>query len=199
MKKRVIGIYCIKNKVNNRCYIGQSDNIFLRWKQHQIALNNGNGNSKLQKDWDKYGSQNFQFLIIEETAYDQYELNSRESFYANQHNVWEHGYNEAKLLDYSCLNDTEIEERKLEVLKRLAPRKDCTFLFKGVCESLNLTTDELAIIFKNISEDEMEEHGIYLNLNIVYSYKSDYSTIEVFSWEKHLEDLKKIDDLYNSL
>ena len=44
-----IGIYVIKNIVNNKCYIGQSQNIETRIREHKYLLrNNKYGNLKIQ-------------------------------------------------------------------------------------------------------------------------------------------------------
>lgn len=61
------GIYCIKNKVNEKYYIGSTSTTFEeRWKTHKWELkNNRHGNSLLQRAWNKYGEDNFEFSIIE--------------------------------------------------------------------------------------------------------------------------------------
>lgn len=62
----ICGIYKIKNQINNKVYIGQSIDIYTRWYNHKHDLRNGvHYNTHLQKSWDKYGEENFEFSIIE--------------------------------------------------------------------------------------------------------------------------------------
>jgi len=61
------GIYQIKNLINNKVYVGSSNNINKRWGQHIYHLNAGTHHSKhLQAAWDKYSKENFAFSILEE-------------------------------------------------------------------------------------------------------------------------------------
>lgn len=63
--EKIAGVYCIKNKVNEKIYIGSSVNIHRRWCQHKRELrNNVHCNYHLQKAWNKYREENFDFLIL---------------------------------------------------------------------------------------------------------------------------------------
>ena len=65
------GVYMIKNKVNGKFYIGSSVDIAYRWARHKRQLRNGNHHSiHLQRAWDKYGEENFEFTVIEECSED---------------------------------------------------------------------------------------------------------------------------------
>jgi len=61
-------VYEIKNIVNDKRYIGSSTSVKFRLKYgHRDRLNlNNHINERLQKDWNKYGSDNFSFNIIKE-------------------------------------------------------------------------------------------------------------------------------------
>lgn len=63
---RTNGIYLILNKINNKWYVGSSCRIEKRWIRHRSDLNNNrHDNIKLQRAWNKYGKDNFEFHIVE--------------------------------------------------------------------------------------------------------------------------------------
>lgn len=63
------GVYKIKNKLNERIYIGSSLNIERRWVRHKYELrHNIHTNKFLQNDWNKCGESNFEFLILEDLS-----------------------------------------------------------------------------------------------------------------------------------
>lgn len=63
----MIGIYRIRNLVNNKCYYGSSKQIEKRWKNHKTSLiGNTHYNTLLQRAWNKYGEHNFVFEVVKE-------------------------------------------------------------------------------------------------------------------------------------
>lgn len=60
------GIYCIKNKINNKVYVGSSINITKRKSLHFKSLEQNKHHSiKLQRAYEKYGKENFEHFILE--------------------------------------------------------------------------------------------------------------------------------------
>lgn len=88
------GIYIIKNKINDKVYIGQSVNIERRWKQHiysGISKTAQDSYSKLHLAMKEIGINNFYYEILEET--EQEHLMVREDYYINLYNSINNGYN----------------------------------------------------------------------------------------------------------
>lgn len=68
---RESGIYKIVNKINGKYYVGSSNNIVGqngRWNTHRTALNhNRHYNQHLQRAWNKYGKEHFDFIVVIQT------------------------------------------------------------------------------------------------------------------------------------
>lgn len=65
--KRSWGIYSIGNRQSRRLYIGSTAHSFWqRWRVHWKALDCGkHENAELQMDWLSFGSDSFEFRILE--------------------------------------------------------------------------------------------------------------------------------------
>ena len=63
---RTCGIYGLKNKVNGKIYVGSAVNLHKRRKEHHTDLTNlDHPNDHLQKSWNKYGPEAFEFVVLE--------------------------------------------------------------------------------------------------------------------------------------
>jgi len=75
------GIYKITNTINNKVYIGQSDRLNQREREHFYRLENQtHSNEHLQRSYNKHGKDIFLFEIIEETD----DLDNRELYFINE-------------------------------------------------------------------------------------------------------------------
>lgn len=60
------GIYIIKNLINNKIYVGSSQNIKRRFYLHKHYLSKKeHTNIHLQTAWDLYGEENFSFYVLQ--------------------------------------------------------------------------------------------------------------------------------------
>lgn len=88
----MIGIYKITNKNNGKIYIGQSNNIERRKKEH--FNNNIYNSSKIDKAIINEGKDNFLFEVIEECL--ESELDSKERYWIKHYNSFIDGYNQTR-------------------------------------------------------------------------------------------------------
>lgn len=102
------GVYQIHNKINNKNYVGSTSNLDRRIKNHKQHLAKGcHNNRKLQKDYDTYGLDAFDFIILEKaveqdllTAYEKYHM------YMTDAIVMYKGYNDR----FPTLNHVNFQE-----------------------------------------------------------------------------------------
>ena len=89
----ICGIYIIKNEKNNKVYVGQSTDIYNRWKQHVRDLKSNRHHSrKLQRAWNKTKNKKiFNFKILE--IIDENMLDFEEDKYINEYDSYNNGYN----------------------------------------------------------------------------------------------------------
>lgn len=132
-----IGIYQIRNIINDKKYIGLSKNCENRFKKHKRLLkNNKHENIKLQNAWNKYGEQNFVFSIIEET--NSKDLEKKEIFYIKKNNSIDDGYNilEGGLTPPSWTGKKHKKETKNKIGKANSGLKNGFYNKKHTKESL---------------------------------------------------------------
>lgn len=124
----MIGIYCIKNLINEKRYIGQSGNILKRWNSHISDLKNGSHRNRLlQSDFDKVGIEGFSFTVLEELE-DRININEREQYWINKLKTFEE-YNQQVSLSEENIDN--IEYIPIEILNgvnvslRRQPKDGC--------------------------------------------------------------------------
>ena len=126
-------IYYIRNKINNKKYIGQTAwNINKRISKHKGQLiNNKHYSKNLQEDFNKYGMDNFEFIILDEFTFSDKELLKKvlidmEKFYID---LWDtendmKGYNNQLPRDVKriiCIETGEIFNGSKDVIDKMFP------------------------------------------------------------------------------
>ncbi len=67
LKKFKMGVFQIRNTVNNKIFIDSSINIDAIFNRHRLQLNFGSHpNNLLQNEWKEYGEEQFVFEILAE-------------------------------------------------------------------------------------------------------------------------------------
>ena len=89
-REKICGIYKITNKINGKCYIGQSVDIYKRWEYYRY---NKRDKTPILQSIKKYGIDNFLFEVIE-TVEDRLNLCEKEKMYISELNtICPSGYN----------------------------------------------------------------------------------------------------------
>lgn len=125
----MIGIYKITNIVNGKCYIGQSDNIDRRWREHKNKAFQANGRyykHPLYCAIRKYSLSNFTFEVLEECSKD--ELDEKEIKYIAQYKAYEQGYNLTEGGSRSITSGKLSKEDVVQIKNRLKTTVDNMFV-----------------------------------------------------------------------
>ena len=86
------GIYKITNNANGKIYIGQSQNVYTRRKQHWTELaHQRHPNKDMQADWNNF-SRSFRWEVLELCILEK--LNEREEYWIHYYNSINEGYNQ---------------------------------------------------------------------------------------------------------
>ena len=144
------GIYKILNKLNNKSYIGSTSESFRkRWNLHKHHLVNGkHKNSHLQYAWNKYGSDNFEFIILEECN-DKNKVLEREQYWIDS-NDFENLYNINPLATGGLQFTQETFDKRSNTLRKLNKNRSERYkLWKeGILLNENLSLQELELFNK---------------------------------------------------
>ncbi len=105
--------YKIVNKINHKEYIGISVKpIKIRFKEHKSLLRRGkHHNYLLQRDWDFYGEENFDFILLETL-----ESNSVEEGYNHEYELISEGENLYNLVPGGKINPMYSEKVKQKMI-----------------------------------------------------------------------------------
>lgn len=136
---KIRGIYKITNKINGKVYIGESLDIYNRWKKHIIDLKNNSHHSyKLQKDWNIYGKNNFKFEIELDITNDYIKngiletvLLVYESIYINKYNSIKEGYNIENTLEEVLKG-----KKDLNIVQNFNKKKSYEYIVKGIIDKI---------------------------------------------------------------
>lgn len=172
------GIYCIKNLINNKVYIGKSINIYERIRQHINLLNKESldENRYLIRSWNKYGRDSFQYIVLEYLELDETILKERELYWMNKLNSLnrEFGYNLREDTSTSCIVSNET--RELQSKNRIQRYKDNPKL-----------RENISIYFKKFWKENPDKLKVMSDK--VAKAITKYS---IYQYDKHTKELVRI-------
>ena len=198
----MIGIYCVKNKINGKEYVGQSIDIGRRIYDHQKrALDypeDRSHNSILHQAIRKYGWENFEVSVLEECSVDL--LDEKEKYYIESKNTLaKNGYN---ILSGGQANRLNIEKHFCKCGERKTPSaKTClkchlesikskvTVDFNFIVRCLDSNLEQVAKELGYTSGNGLKK---LLNSNNYPSKREDmFAFFERETGEKHLKQKEK--------
>lgn len=105
-QKGITGIYKITNLINNKFYIGQSRNIYRRWKQHTSKLPEEQPTSRIRAAFQKYG---LNHQIVRQPGI----------------------YGNFKFEILELCEEIDLLKRETEIISNLKPEYNCSILTSG--------------------------------------------------------------------
>ena len=171
---KTIGIYEIVNNVNGMRYVGSSNWIENRWRDHRRKLrNNKHANKHLQNAYNKYGIENFDFAIVMENKQEQLLIREEERIASYQ---WDNLYNISIVPGSPMKGKNHTEEIKKLLSEKLSGKnhpqygKSPTKEHRDKIGKANrkLTDEDVSNIVKHYVEDNMmareigNKYGVHL-------------------------------------
>lgn len=163
------GIYKITNKINGKCYIGQSIHCDKRFKEHCCGKK-----QFIDETIQLEGIENFSFELLEEC--EQSELDKREDYYIQQYNtMFPNGYNKRWNINTKRYKSTEVKLQPTltdNELKQIL-YKD-SFLFK-----IFLLMKQIFIVSEDIEECTFTKRDILFLLGYDCTKEENYYEVMI--------------------
>jgi group I intron endonuclease len=141
-------IYIHKNKINGKCYVGQTirNDLHERWKK-------GKGykvNQVFSRAINKYGWDNFEHIVLEEVYKTQKELNEAEIKYIELYDSVKNGYNILPGGFYNPMSNPESKEKMKKAITGL--KRTPEQIERNRQAKLNMDPEKKEKLRKNLSE-----------------------------------------------
>ena len=208
-------IYCYVNKINQHKYIGQTNNLKRRIREHKSCAYNSNAssyNDLIHQKIREYGIENFDIEVLEKLYYDDIEkVNERERFWIKEKESycgWGKGYNMdlggGKRAYSSILTNDQLQEIKQDI-KNGTPYLDIEKKYNissSFISNINngiyfVDNNEKYPLYKYYKSDEDYDELIDLLLNSTYSLNKIAEILEIgYSTVKKINEGKLRKGLY---
>lgn len=218
---KATGIYCIKNLVNNKIYIGSTKRSFATRKTRHLRLlrNNTHYNEHLQNAWNYYKEENFSFEVLYICLPNECEKYEGEFMKLYNSNKREFGYNIACVstfcFDYKISENHNIE-KSIRKRKKSIELNGLYTTERGIQKPFKLYDINGKFIkeynsFKDFFSDNKGSKAhvstilsnrklLYKNNNIILFSNDNLSDEDILIAKNKIRNIKKIDlfDLNNN-
>ena len=188
-----LGVYAIKNNVNNKMYIGSSKNIKRRYYTHVLRLQkNKHVSNSFNNDWNTLGEDNFELLILE-IVNDLSQLKEREQYYLDKFKTYDNniGYNHC----HNSNGGNGKGEKHPFYNKQLST--DVKVKISNTLLNRNLTSEHK----KNISKSQIGHKRITPEVAEKIASKhrklNEYQVVDILTRIENGESLKSINRIYD--
>lgn len=164
-KRKLDGIYIIRNTVDSRVYIGECKNFYKRYGRHKSSLLLGKHyNIKLQSFINKYGIDTLTFDILEEMPNStEDERIDREIYYIDKLDSIDNGFNIIRDSRTMAHVDNNMRRRGVSKLKGIKRSKDfCENVSKGLKDFYKNNPKQTR---KKWTEERKQARRIYMKNN----------------------------------
>ena len=178
-------IYKITNKINNKCYIGQTNNYVRRFREHR-KMYDGKSSKILYYAFKKYGIDNFDFEVLDYGE----NYNELEKYYIEYYNSIDNGYNISTGGENPPIKQGENSSNAKHTQKEIDRLKDdlkntdksfedlaIEYKYKNKCTVLRINSGEswkdenIEYPIRKISNEELVDNIIYMLKNTSLTQK----------------------------
>lgn len=195
----ISGIYCIENMINHKKYIGQSENIRVRWWTHASELrNHRHCNRHLQGAWDEYGEDNFLFYVLEQC--DVADIDDREIYWIKYYDSTspKTGYNMSSGGDCSMRGVVLTQEQKDYMSKVKNPDEVVQIDFNGNLVKVWRSATHAQRTLDNIRARSILQccrHTTYQANGFIWFYKEEYDAMKNFDVQQYMYEHNRYFDI----
>jgi group I intron endonuclease len=174
-ESKIIAIYAIKNIIDNKIYIGSTNDLERRWRDHKSLLSrNCHHSIHLQNAWNKFSKENFVFEILE-VLNDEKEILLKEQTYLDIFASYDQniGYNISKVAGSAFKGRNHSKESKLKQSIGNSGSNHWAFgnhLTEEHKESISKANRKIS---KDIEQEVIEKYNLIKNAYIVAKTRRD--------------------------
>lgn len=185
-KKRIDGVYLIKNNITKKVRIGSAKNIHKRFSNYKATLRKGNAPKLMQKDYNDFGEASFEFIILEVCKVT--ELFEREKY-------WQEQYEDCKMYNKNKIANIDKKIRRGLEAKKYKEKRSSVTSGENNGNNSKLKSEDVKEIRRMLLMERYTVAEIAEMFNcskgLIYNIKTNYRWNSVQLSDKEIEDILK--------